>query len=102
MAKDNAQACRDSRLKAAAARERLGIVNRKWPVARGIDEKLTAPCTTHDFEDWRELLDTVIQRLHEATQEDAERFLAVSQHQFTPSQKMLRQIDDYAPLPEPE
>lgn len=35
MAKNNAQSCRDSRAKAAAERERLGIVIRKWPVAKG-------------------------------------------------------------------
>jgi hypothetical protein len=102
MAKDNAQACRDSRAKGAAERERLGIVIRKYPVSKGIDEKLKALCMQHDFTDWRELLDTVIQRLHEATPEDAARFLAVSQHRFEPSKKMLRQIAEFTPAPEPE
>lgn len=102
MAKTNAQACRDSRTKAAAERDRLGIVIRKGPVAKGIDAKLTALCEKHGFEDWRELLDTVIQRLQEAQPEDAGRFLAVSQHRFEPSKKMLRQIDEFTPAAEPE
>lgn len=102
MAKTNAQACRDSRSKAKAEQERLGIVIRKWPVAKGIDAKLTALCAQHGFEDWRELLDTVIQRLHEAPPEDAARFLAVSQHRFEPSKKLLRQLAEFTPPPEPE
>lgn len=102
MAKDNAQACRDSRIKAAADRERLGIVVRKWPLANSINTQLEAVRKAHNFKDWRELLETVIQRLHDATPEDAARFLAVSRHKFTPTEKMLRQIANYTPPPEPE
>lgn len=102
MAKDNAKACRDSRIKGAADRERLGIVIRKWPVAHGINTKLEALCIEHDFDDWRELLDTVIQRLHESPPADVAHWLAVSQHHFTPSEKMLRQIADYTPAAEAE
>ncbi|MDP3978372.1 MAG: hypothetical protein Q8P85_10330 [Pseudomonas sp.] len=102
MAKDNAQACRDSRKRAAAERQRLGIVIRKWPVAQGINTKLEALCIEHGFDDWRELLDTVIQRLHESPPADVAHWLAVSQHHFKPSEKMLRQIAAYTPPPEPE
>ena len=102
MAKTNAQACKDSRDKAAAEHERLGIVVRKWPISKGVDTKIKDLCAAHGFKDWRELMDTVIQRLHDATPEDAARFLAVSRHKFTPSQKMLRRIADYTPPPEPE
>lgn len=102
MAKTNAQACKDSRDKAAAEHERLGVVVRKWPIAKSINTQLEAVRKAHNFKDWRELLETVIQRLHDATPEDAARFLAVSRHQFTPTEKMLRQIADYTPPPEPE
>lgn len=102
MAKTNAQACKDSRDKAAAEHARLGIVVRKWPIAKSINTQLEAVRKAHNFKDWRELLETVIQRLHDATPEDAARFLAVSRHQFTPTEKMLRQIADYTPPPEPE
>lgn len=96
MAKSNAKACKDSRDKAAAERDRLGIVIRKWPLAQGINTQLEALRQAHGFEDWRELLDTVIQRLHEAAPADAARFLAVSRHQFTPTEKMARQAAAFA------
>ncbi len=101
-AKTNAQACRESRNKAKAERERLGIVVRQYPVAKGIDTKLKALCAAHGFDDWRELLDTAIQRLHDAEPEVAARFLAVSQHQYQPSKKLLRQLAEYTPPAEPE
>lgn len=102
MAKTNAQACKDSRDKAAAEHERLGIVVRKWPISKGVDTKIKELCAAHGFKGWRELMDTVIQRLHEGPPAEVAHWLAVSQHQFTPSEKMLRQIADYTPPPEPE
>ncbi|MDP2244054.1 hypothetical protein [Pseudomonas sp.] len=102
MAKTNAEACKDSRDKAAAERERLGIVIRKWPIPAGINTQLESVRKAHGFKDWRELLETVIQRLHDATPADAARFLAVSRHQFTPTEEMLRQVAEYRPPPEPE
>lgn len=102
MAKTNAQSCKDSRARAAAQRARLGIVVRQWPVAQGINAKLESLCAQHGFDDWRELIETAIQRLHDAEPEDAARFLAVSRHYYTPSKKLLRQVAEYTPPAEPE
>lgn len=90
-AKSQAQRSKESRDKAAAEAERLGIVKRKWPVPAGIDTMLVALCKQHGFTDWRELIETAIQRLHD-NPEQAAAFLAVTRHEITITPKVARQL----------
>nr|WP_298118280.1 hypothetical protein [uncultured Pseudomonas sp.] len=80
---------RKSRKKAKETAERLGIVKREWPVPIGIDAMLKALCTQHDFKDWRELIETAIQRLHESP-DQAAAFLGVTRHNFQITEKVAR------------
>lgn len=94
MAKLPALRSKESRARAAEKAEKLGIVNRKWPVPKGIDSKLIDLCRRHHFEDWRELIETAVQRLHESP-EAAARFLDVTRHDFTISENVSRRIDAF-------
>ncbi len=94
MAKDNAQKCRDYRARKAARKEQLGEESIALPFPAGTRAALDDLMKWHGFEDRREVIATMIHRLHQVGPSGSSPFLSVSQHQIAISEKVLRQLQE--------
>lgn len=94
MAKDNAQKCRDYRAKKAQRKEALGERVVSLPLPASTCSALGDLMAWHGFDDRREVISTMIHRLHEAGPEGSAEFMKVSKHQIVLSEKVLRQLQE--------
>lgn len=90
MAKSNADYKREQRDRAT----RRGIKALSLPVSAGIQAQIDELCVRHEFEDWRELIFTMVRNAHSdcALSTQATRIPASG---FAPTPAQLRAVSNY-------
>ncbi len=96
MAKSNAQLCRESRQRRNQKKEALDQKDLVLPFPAGTRNALAQLMEWHSHDDQREAIATMIHRLHEAGREASAPFFAVSRHEITITEKLSRQLKEFA------
>ena len=88
---NNANNCKAYRERKAKKNAALGVVDKTLPVPKGIWSMLVDLCTWHKFEDWKELLFTMVRVAHSKGPEWSE-LTTIPKCGFVPTRAQLRLV----------
>lgn len=95
MAKSNAARCRAYRQRMKERQAEQQEVMLDMPLPAGTARALDVLMQWADHTDPRETIATLIHRLHESGRDTSLPFLNMSRHEYTPSETMLRRLEEY-------
>lgn len=98
MAKDNAQAQRNKRVKEKELLDKIGAEKRTLIVSKALDDALQILGERHSFEEWQETVSTFVINLAAAPAEVSARYARMSRPEIVVSEKWSRQLEEFTNL----
>lgn len=96
MAKSNATAQKEKRLREKELLAKIGGEKRSLIVSKALADALQVLGDRHDFEEWQETISTLLINLAAAPAEESARYATMSRPEIVITEKWSRQLEKFA------